>query len=136
MTLISKLKRLIFGQPRRDEQSTRVPVEREPAAESERAVKESAPAESSEESVAEPETETESEVEPEPAPQADSEPGGDGDAPVQSISGIGPAYAERLEEAGVGTVGELAAADAAELAEATGIGEGRVSDWIERAKGD
>lgn len=56
------------------------------------------------------------------------------DEPVDSLSGIGPAYAERLGEAGVETVGDLAAADPAALSEASGVGEGRISSWIERAK--
>lgn len=56
------------------------------------------------------------------------------DRPVREISGIGPAYERRLEEAGVGTVGELAAADAAALAEAADIAQGRVENWIERAR--
>lgn len=59
----------------------------------------------------------------------------EGSAPVDTISGIGPAYAERLGNAGVETVGDLAAADAAGLADETGLGEGRVTDWIERARG-
>lgn len=52
---------------------------------------------------------------------------------VEEISGIGPAYAERLEEIGITTVQELAAADAASIAEQTNIGEGRANTWIERA---
>lgn len=53
---------------------------------------------------------------------------------VQSITGIGPAYAERLAEADVETVGELAAADADTVAEATGIAVSRVEGWIEQAR--
>ena len=56
----------------------------------------------------------------------------DGD-PVDDIKGIGPAYAERLADAGVSTVPELADADAAELDDATGIGENRIQGWIDRA---
>ena len=54
--------------------------------------------------------------------------------PVDALDGIGPAYAERLGEAGVDTVADLAAADAADLAERTGLGDGRVAGWIERAR--
>lgn len=55
------------------------------------------------------------------------------DRPVREISGIGPAYERRLNEAGVETVGELAAADATTLAEAADIAQGRVENWIESA---
>ncbi|MFB6227290.1 MAG: helix-hairpin-helix domain-containing protein [Halobacteriales archaeon] len=56
-----------------------------------------------------------------------------GGASVEEIKGIGPTYAERLADAGVQTVSELAAADAAELGSKTGVGESRVANWIERA---
>ncbi|MFB6352707.1 MAG: helix-hairpin-helix domain-containing protein [Halobacteriales archaeon] len=116
MALISRLKALLgLDGGRRRSREAAVTVEREPAADAERAVKESpatSPAEASDE----------------PAPAEAS------DDPVQSIKGVGPAYADRLAEAGVETVGDLAAADAAALAEETGIGEGRVSGWIERAR--
>jgi predicted flap endonuclease-1-like 5' DNA nuclease len=52
---------------------------------------------------------------------------------VDTISGIGPAYAERLGNAGVETVPELREADAVSLAEATDISEKRISRWQERA---
>jgi predicted flap endonuclease-1-like 5' DNA nuclease len=52
---------------------------------------------------------------------------------VETIKGIGPAYAGRLEEVGIETVGELAAADAAEVADGIDVSESRVSDWIGRA---
>ena len=52
---------------------------------------------------------------------------------VETIKGIGPAYAGRLEEFGIETVGELAAADAAEVADGIDVSESRVSDWIGRA---
>lgn len=54
--------------------------------------------------------------------------------PVDSIKGIGSTYADRLAEAGVQTVDDLAEASAADLDEATGIGEGRIESWIERAQ--
>jgi predicted flap endonuclease-1-like 5' DNA nuclease len=53
--------------------------------------------------------------------------------PVETITGIGPAYGGRLAEYGIGTVGELAAADAADVAEGIDVSESRVSDWVERA---
>jgi len=52
---------------------------------------------------------------------------------VEVIKGIGPAYAERLSNAGVNSVADLAAADAAELAEEIDLSETRVGRWIERA---
>jgi predicted flap endonuclease-1-like 5' DNA nuclease len=53
--------------------------------------------------------------------------------PVETITGIGPAYGGRLAECGIETVGELAAADAADVAEGIDVSESRVSDWVERA---
>ncbi|MFB6308459.1 MAG: DUF4332 domain-containing protein, partial [Haloarculaceae archaeon] len=55
------------------------------------------------------------------------------DASVDEIKGIGQAYSDRLGAAGVETVADLAAADAATLAEETGIAEGRIETWIDRA---
>ena len=53
---------------------------------------------------------------------------------VEVIKGIGPAYAERLANAGVHSVADLAAADAADLADAIDLSETRVGRWIERAQ--
>jgi predicted flap endonuclease-1-like 5' DNA nuclease len=53
--------------------------------------------------------------------------------PVETVTGIGPAYGGRLAEYGIETVGELAAADAADVAEGIDVSESRVSDWVERA---
>lgn len=164
MTIISKLKRLLgLESTHRDQTSTAVPVEPEPPAETERAVKESTPEpdtprrpepEPVTEPAAEPDSgrnlEPDSTPEPEPPSAATDEPSiagevsepqtpvvsGDPDAPVQTISGIGPAYAERLAEAGIESVEDLAAADPAELGAETGLGEGRVADWITRARGE
>jgi len=55
------------------------------------------------------------------------------DDPVDSIKGIGPAYAERLADAGVDSIADLAAADAADLAAAIDLSETRVGRWIDRA---
>ncbi|OYR54670.1 helix-hairpin-helix domain-containing protein [Halorubrum halodurans] len=64
--------------------------------------------------------------------------GSDGDVvdgePVERIKGIGPAYGERLGEIGIETVADLAAADPAEVAEGTSVGEKRAGKWIDRAK--
>ena len=53
---------------------------------------------------------------------------------VEVIKGIGPAYADRLANAGVHSVSDLAAADVTELAEAVDLSETRVGRWIERAQ--
>ncbi len=53
---------------------------------------------------------------------------------VDVIKGIGPTYAGRLSDAGIETVADLAAADAADVAERADVPEGRLDDWIERAR--
>ncbi len=58
----------------------------------------------------------------------------DGAESVETVRGIGPAYAERLAAVGVETVGGLAAADAADLAERIEVAESRVDRWIGRAR--
>ena len=65
---------------------------------------------------------------------AREEPTGAGGESVESIKGIGSAYAQRLADAGVGSVAELARADPEELAAATDLGTGRVAKWIDRAR--
>ena len=50
------------------------------------------------------------------------------------IKGIGSAYADRLSEAGIETVADLAHGDAESLSEETGISEKRLQNWIDRAK--
>ncbi|OTE98783.1 helix-hairpin-helix domain-containing protein, partial [Halorubrum sp. SD683] len=52
---------------------------------------------------------------------------------VEEIKGIGPAYAERLAGIGIETIDDLAAADAAAVAEGTSVGEKRAATWIDRA---
>ncbi|MFC4405783.1 class III poly(R)-hydroxyalkanoic acid synthase subunit PhaC [Haloarchaeobius iranensis] len=52
---------------------------------------------------------------------------------LEDIDGIGPAYAQRLRDAGVDSVAALAAADAVELAETSELPVSRVEDWIETA---
>jgi predicted flap endonuclease-1-like 5' DNA nuclease len=53
--------------------------------------------------------------------------------PVDTVKGIGPAYSDRLGEVGVDSVEELAAADAAELADRITVPEKTVAKWIDRA---
>jgi predicted flap endonuclease-1-like 5' DNA nuclease len=55
------------------------------------------------------------------------------DDPVTEISGIGPAYGQRLSDAGVETVADLAAADPDELGAATDISAARIEGWIDAA---
>jgi len=57
-----------------------------------------------------------------------------GSASVETLQGIGPAYAGRLEDAGIETVSDLAAADAADIASEIDVSEKRVTAWIERAR--
>jgi predicted flap endonuclease-1-like 5' DNA nuclease len=124
-----------------------VTVEHEPDASSEKAVKASDAAATGADADVEP-ADGEEPSEPsadvtDDAAEADAdEPAEDaGDATedsragvdLEEIKGIGPAYADRLREAGVEDVADLAAADAADLADRTDLGEGRVGKWIERA---
>jgi len=51
-------------------------------------------------------------------------------AGVEAVSGIGPTYAERLREAGIETVEDLAEYDAADLADLAEAPESRVDDWL------
>jgi len=53
-------------------------------------------------------------------------------ADVETLSGIGPTYAERLREAGIETVADLAAYEAGELADIAQTSESRASDWLDQ----
>jgi polyhydroxyalkanoate synthase len=55
------------------------------------------------------------------------------DTDLDQVRGVGPAYADRLREAGVGTVSELAAADPDELAASIDVSTSRVADWVDHA---
>lgn len=152
MGLLSKLKSLLGGgeesPPRRGDVD--VTVEREPSAvaESERAVKGPGAAVSGEdgdEAAAEEAAGTDETAGGEGAAGADDAAGADGTAaaeeadgpgaePVERIKGIGPSYAGRLDQVGVGTVGELADREPAALAVETDISEKRLERWIERAR--
>jgi len=83
-------------------------------------------------------TEAETEAEAEKATDEEESPAeadavADGE-PVENVSGIGPAYAQRLADAGVETVGQLLAADPAGLAERTDVSEKRIGRWQDRAE--
>jgi predicted flap endonuclease-1-like 5' DNA nuclease len=56
-----------------------------------------------------------------------------GSEPVENVSGIGPAYAKRLEDAGIETVNDLIEVDAEELASNTDLSEKRIQRWQDRA---
>jgi polyhydroxyalkanoate synthase len=55
------------------------------------------------------------------------------DTDLDQVRGVGPAYAERLREAGIGTVSELAAADPEALAERIDVSTSRVTEWVDHA---
>jgi predicted flap endonuclease-1-like 5' DNA nuclease len=63
----------------------------------------------------------------------DAEEEDEGAEPVEVVRGIGPAYGERLAEAGVKTVAELAEADPEWLADQVNVSESRVRRWVDRA---
>ncbi|MCB1246165.1 MAG: helix-hairpin-helix domain-containing protein [Acidimicrobiia bacterium] len=53
---------------------------------------------------------------------------------LTNVKGIGPAYAERLAAAGLNSVEDLAAASAADVAEAAGTTDAVAERWIASAK--
>jgi polyhydroxyalkanoate synthase len=62
-------------------------------------------------------------------------PGGDEEAEtdLETIDGIGPTYADRLRDAGVGTVEALAAAEPDRVAEASNAPPSRAREWVDGA---
>ncbi|WP_336336108.1 poly(3-hydroxyalkanoate) polymerase subunit PhaC [Haloarcula brevis] len=54
------------------------------------------------------------------------------DTDVETVDGIGPTYADRLREAGIETVADLAEYDAAELADIAQTSESRAQDWLDQ----
>lgn len=123
----------------RNRGNTSVTVEHEPDVETEAAVKgtDTEAATPASETTAEPAPDM---TEPETADEAPTE---DEDAserdevasePVTELSGIGPAYGERLAGVGIESVADLAGADAAAIAAETDLSEKRVAGWIEQAR--
>ncbi|MGD2060823.1 MAG: helix-hairpin-helix domain-containing protein [Acidimicrobiia bacterium] len=53
--------------------------------------------------------------------------------PVDTIEGIGPVFAKRLSEAGIGDVASLASANPDRVAEAASVSAARARTWIELA---
>jgi predicted flap endonuclease-1-like 5' DNA nuclease len=136
MGLLSRLKSLLGMEEReRRGSDVSVTVERESSGTAERDAADETDAPTAE---TEAEAASEAETEAEAASEAETEPAGATSGPaaesVESIKGIGPAYGERLAAAGVATVGDLATADAAALADETDIAPGRVEGWQERAR--
>ena len=76
--------------------------------------------------------EVEIEIEGPADPEASASPEG-GTVDLESLEGIGPAYADRLREAGVDDLSDLVTVDPAELARESGIAAGRIRTWIDRA---
>jgi predicted flap endonuclease-1-like 5' DNA nuclease len=56
-----------------------------------------------------------------------------GSEPVEVIDGIGPVFAQRLGEAGIGDVHSLAGASPDRVAEAAGVSAARARNWIDLA---
>jgi len=113
-----------------------VTVEHEPATASEDAVKgtDTASDTTASGSGGDPATTSDDDATASDGTVTDGPGGADGGTDLQDIKGIGPAYADRLREAGVESVGDLADADADALGEATDIGPNRLANWIERAR--
>ena len=65
------------------------------------------------------------------ADEADAETAEDSDTEsVETLAGIGPTYAERLGDAGLGTVDALGAADAETIAETANVSVTRAEEWL------
>jgi len=82
-------------------------------------------------------TESDEAEEPEAAeePEGAGEPAGTaGEESVRAITGIGQAYGKRLSDAGIETVADLVDADAADLADESGISERRIATWQQSAR--
>lgn len=77
-------------------------------------------------------------AEPSSEPPSAEEALGETEAPsegasVETVSGIGPAYARRLMDADIVSVSDLVSADPAELAAETELSEKRIRGWQDAA---
>ena len=63
---------------------------------------------------------------------ADAEESGERSDDVDTVSGIGPTYADRLRDAGIRTVEDLTSYDPAELAEITDASPSQARDWLDQ----
>src|SRR5699024_11842085 len=77
-------------------------------------------------------TSTDDEMADDPETNPNDDPA-DGSDDIESVSGIGPTYADRLREVGIETTDDLAAADVSTVTDAAEISESRAHDWIDRA---
>jgi predicted flap endonuclease-1-like 5' DNA nuclease len=59
--------------------------------------------------------------------------GNAGGADLDEIRGVGPAYLGRLQDAGIETVSDLAAANPDDLADRIDVSSSRVADWVDHA---
>lgn len=57
-----------------------------------------------------------------------------GTTDLETLDGIGEAYAERLQSAGLRSVADLVGADPARLSTETDVGEARIRSWIDQAR--
>jgi large subunit ribosomal protein L31e len=67
------------------------------------------------------------------APEGEGHAHEGGDRPVTDVKGIGPATAEKLENAGIKTLGDLAHADPAKVSESAGASVDKAKSWIQDA---
>jgi predicted flap endonuclease-1-like 5' DNA nuclease len=118
--------------PVEDEAGVDVTVEHEPDTRSEDAVKGTDTAGTGSSAAVEP-ADTGDAAAESAETDAEASPPGEG-VDLEEVKGIGPAYADRLRDAGIEDVAALAAADAADLAERSDMGEGRLRKLIDRAK--
>lgn len=130
MGILQKLKSLLGTDGAQSTTPTEpgVTVEREPSTETEQAVKGTPPAADDDMSSQDDPAGTDDEPAPEEPADVDESPS------VEEIDGIGPTYAERLTDAGIETIADLAASDVETVAAATDASPSRVEDWVAQAR--
>lgn len=70
----------------------------------------------------------------EPQPPAFRSSPPTGDTGLQTVDGIGPTYASRLESAGITSTEQLARADVGRIAEIADVSTGRAQGWLDQIK--